>query len=52
MVVGPYPTKQMAIPKKEDESPKERKHLERRLPVSGLERDPGCHPFASLKGKL
>jgi len=26
--------------------------LERRLPVSGLERGPACHPFAPLKGRL
>ncbi len=25
------------------------RHLERRLPVSGLERCPSCHPFASLR---
>src|SRR5260370_27825684 len=25
------------------------RHLERRLPVSGLERYPGCHPFAALR---
>ena len=27
----------------------EARHFERRLAVSGLERDPGCHPEASLR---